>query len=238
MGKVILVCSGKGGVGKTTFAVNLSAVCARQGMRVLLLDLNMGRRNADIYLGMEDSILFDLGDVISGRCRLDRAIVSHSECEGLYLLSCPQYREIEGFGAGHVKALYTVLKEKYDLVIVDCPVSIGSRLRAIATGADAALILTIPDHSSIRSTEALCEKLESLGVPRQYYAINRMDKQYSGIEGIPSLSYITKTIRIPLVGIVSEEPAIHISNNAGYPVAMAQGTDMSIRFAEIASRLL
>ena len=152
MGKVILVCSGGGGTGKTTFAVNLSSVYARQGKNVLLLDLNMGRRNADIYLGMEDSILFDLGDVISGRCRLEKAIVSHSECDGLHLLSCPQYREIEGFKEGHAKALYNVLRERFDIVIVDCAVSVGKRLRTAAAGADAALILTIPDHSSVRST--------------------------------------------------------------------------------------
>ena len=237
MGKIILSCSGSGGTGKTTFAVNLSVAAARQGLNVLLLDLNMGRRNADIYLGMEDRILFDLGDVVSGLCKLDKAIIHHDLCPGLSLLSCPQYREIDGLSPGHVKALYNVLRNRFDVVIVDCPVSVTGILRTFACGADAALMLTVPDHSSVRNTEALCEKLEELGVSERYYAINRIDRQYSDSDNIPGINYITRSINAPLVGMVSEEPGIHISNNSGIPAALADGSDIARRFADIASRI-
>ncbi len=238
MGKVVLVCSGKGGVGKTTFAVNTSIAAASRGLKVLLMDLNMGRRNIDIYLGMEDRILFDLGDVMSGLCALDRAIIDYDLCPGLSIIACPQYREIDGIRPGHLHALYERLRDLYDLIVVDCPVSLGGILRTVANGADSALIITIQDYSSVRNADALNEKLESIGVAKRCYAINRMDKQYSGSESIPGLSFITKSLQIPLVGIVSEEPAIHLANNSGCPVALEAGSDMQQRFAQIAARIL
>ena len=237
MGKVILSCSGSGGTGKTTFAVNISVAAAKQGLKVLLLDINMGRRNADIYLGMEDRILFDLGDVVSGLCRLDKAIISHDLCPGLSLLSCPQYREIEGISAGHVNALYNALRARFDLVVVDCPVSVTGVLRIFASGADAALMLMVPDYSSLRNTEALCEKLEEIGVEERYYAINRIDRQYTESDNVPGINYITRSVNAPLVGMLSEEPIIHISNNSGIPVALADDSDTARRFADIAARI-
>ena len=238
MGKVILVCSGSGGAGKTTFAVNLSVALAKKGQRVLLFDINVGRRNADIYMGMEDRILFDLGDVMSGLCSLDKAIIPYDLCEGLYILSCPQYREIEGFGPGHVKALSEALKKRFDHIITDCPVSLGGTLRTFSAGADAALILTVPDHASVRNADALSEKLAFLGVEKRFFAINRIDKQYSGSETIPGVNHIAKTLPIPLIGMVSEDPSIHLANNSGYPVAMDASCDMARRFSAMADRLI
>ena len=237
MGKVILVCSGSGGAGKTTFAVNLSVALAAKGKRVLLFDINVGRRNADIYLGMEDRILFDLGDVMSGLCSIDKAIIPYDLCEGLYILACPQYREIEGFGPGHVRALTDVLKRRFDYVITDCPVSIGGTLRTFSAGADAALILTVQDHASVRNADALSEKLACLGVEKRFFAINRIDRQYSGSESIPSVNYIARTITVPLVGMVTEDPSINIANNTGFPVAMDPSCDMARRFSAMADRL-
>ena len=238
MSKVILVCSGSGGAGKTTFAVNLSVALAKKGLRVLLFDLNVGRRNADIYLGMEDRVLFDLGDVMSGLCSLDKAIISYDLCEGVYILSCPQYREIDGFSSGHVKALYTALKQRFDIIVADCPVSLGGVLRTYSCGADAALMLTVQDHASVRNCEALSEKLAALGITERYFAINRIDKSYSGSDSIPGINYIAKTIQVPLVGMFTEDPSIHICNNSGSPVAMNEGSDMARRFANMADRIV
>ena len=238
MGKVVLVCSGSGGAGKTTFAVNLSVALAKKRQRVLLFDINIGRRNADIYMGMEDRILFDLGDVMSGLCTLDKAVIPYDLCEGLFILACPQYREIEGFGPGHEKALFEALKKRFDYVITDCPVSLGASLRTFSSGADAALILTVPDHASVRNADALSEKLASLGIEKRYFAINRIDKQYSGSDCIPGVNYIARSITIPLIGMVSEDPAINIANNSGCPIAMDASCDMARRFAAMAERLV
>ena len=237
MGKVLLCCSASGGSGKTTFAVNLGVAYAKQGLKVLLLDLNMGRRNMDIYLGLEDRILFDLGDVMSGLCRLDKAIIPHDLCPGLHLLSCPQYREISGFGAGHAKALYTKLRDKFDIIIVDCPVSLGSVIRTVSNGADAALMIVSPDFTCVRNTEALTEKLVSIGIEKLYYAVNRINEELSSDSSVPSLSFISKTLQIPIVGMVSENSDIHRSNNSGCPIAMDETCDMGRRFSSMATRL-
>ena len=237
MGKVLLCCSASGGSGKTTFAVNLGAALAQRGFKVLLADLNMSRRNIDIYLGIEDRILFDLGDVMSGMCRLDKAIISHDICKGLYILSCPQYREIEGFGPGHAKALYSKLKADFDYVIIDSTVSMGSFLRTVSNGADAALMIVSPDYVSVRNTEALAEKLVSLGVDKLCYAVNRMNEVFISDESVPSLKFITKTLSLPLIGIVSESADIHRANNSGCPIAVDKDSDMGRRFAQMAERL-
>ena len=238
MGKVLLCCSAAGGSGKTTFAVNLGAALAQRGLKVLLADLNMGRRNVDIYLGIEDRILFDLGDVMSGLCKLEKAMIPHDLCSGLYVLSCPQYREIEGFGPGHAKALYTRLKEDFDYVIVDCTVSMGSFLRTVSNGADAALMIVCPDYVSIRNTEALAEKLLSLGVERLFYAVNRMSEAFVSDRSVPSLIFITRTLSLPMIGIVSETAEIHIANNSGCPIATDRYSDMGRRFSQMAERLV
>ncbi|MBR5756558.1 MAG: AAA family ATPase [Firmicutes bacterium] len=238
MGKVLLCCSAAGGSGKTTFSVNLGAALSHKGFKVLIADLNMGRRNVDIYLGIEDRILFDLGDVMSGLCRLEKAIIPHDICRGLYVLSSPQYREIEGFGPGHAKALYAKLRAEFDFVIVDCPVSLGSVLRTVSNGADAALMIVDPDFVSIRNTEALAEKLISLGVDRLFYAVNRISEKYASDSSVPSLTFITRTLSLPLIGIVSETADIHRANNSGCPIAVDTDSDMGRRFAQMAERLL
>lgn len=237
MGKVVLCCSASGGSGKTTFAVNLGAALSLMGYKVLLADLNMGRRNADIYLGMEDRILFDLGDVMSGLCRLEKAIIPHDICSGLSVLSCPQYREIEGFGPGHVKALYEKLKDSFDYVLADCPVSVGSMLRTVSNGADAALLIVDPDFSSVRNTQALAEKLLNLGIDKLYYAVNRINETFAADQSLPTLGFIAKSIQLPLIGIVSETADIHRANNMGCPIAADTESDMGKRFAKIAERL-
>ena len=238
MGKVLLCCSAAGGSGKTTFAVNLGAALSARGFKVLIMDLNMGRRNVDIYLGVEDRILFDLGDVMSGLCRIEKAIIPHDICSGLFLISCPQYREIEGFGPGHAKALYSKLRADFDFVLVDCPVSLGSFLRTVSSGADAALMIVCPDYVSVRNTEALAEKLISLGVEKLFYAVNRMNEKYASESSVPTLTFITRTLSLPIIGIVSETPDIHMANNAGCPIAADIGSDMGRRFAQMAERLL
>ena len=238
MGKVLLCCSAEGGSGKTTFAVNLGAALSQRGFKVLLADLNTGRRNVDIYLGIEDRILCDLGDVMSGMCKIEKAIIPHDICRGLFVISCPQYREIEGFGPGHAKALYTKLKADFDYILVDCPVSLGSVLRTASNGADAALMIVTPDYVSIRNTEALAEKLISLGIEKLFYAVNRMNEKYASENSVPSLTFITRTLSLPLIGIVSETADIHIANNAGCPIAADSNSDMGRRFAQMAERLL
>ena len=218
MGKVILVASGNGGSGKTTFAVNIAAFFAAQGKSCLVLDLNIGLRNADIYMGLENSVIFDLGDVVTGVCGIEKAIVTNYLNPNLSLLSCPHNKEISGFGEGHVKALYSLLRGKFDYILVDAPAGLGTEFCSAASGADSAVIVLLPDFLSLRSADALDKRLEALGVSKRCCILNKVDQSSWGSEYIPGLEDVTRTLHCPLMGVVPYDQNIHIANNSGESV--------------------
>lgn len=236
MGKTIMFASGKGGSGTTTFTVNLGIVLANTGARVLVFDMNIGLRNDDIYLGMEDRILFDLGDVASGLCPLEKAVVAHDSCPGLFLLPCSQCKGISGFSGRHIRALLEQLKEDYDFVLVDCPVSIGKVMEYIAGSADKAVLVVTPDFVSVRNTDAVSKRLESIGMTDRCFVINKITESVIGSE--LSLEWISETMEIPLVGMVSLDENIHLGNNRGVPVVQNGSSYYTKTFIEIAARVI
>ena len=238
MGKVVLVCSGKGGVGKTTLVSNLGVSLAQKGLRTLVLDMNIGLRNDDIYLGMEDSILFDLGDVLSGVCSLEKAIICHDLCRNLFLLSGPQYREIDGFSASHIRTIYAKLKKEFDIILVDCPVVTGLSLVNLTSGADEALVVITTDYASVRNGDAVSRKLAGLGVFTRYHAINMVQQETYKSEGLPDLLFITKSLETPCIGVIPYDVNIHLANNNGYPSALTEGSYLVNSFSEMADRML
>lgn len=238
MGKVVIVASGKGGTGKSTLAVNLAASLAKAGKKVLIADMNVGLRNDDIYLGMENRILFDLGDVTSGICKLDKAIIQHDLCDNLYLLSGPQYRDIEGMTTGHLRALYAKLKKEFDIVFVDCPVISGSQLQYMATGVDDALIVVNQDYVSVRNGDSVNRKLAGIGIFKRSYVVNMLNEDSYDAEGLPDLTFITKNMSADCLGFIPYDPNIHLANNNGTPVVMAGAGYLDKVFGDIAQKLL
>lgn len=238
MGKVVLVASGKGGVGKTTITTNLGLALGKRGARTLILDMNVGLRNDDIYLGLEDSILFDFGDVISGVCRLEKAILRHGLCPNLHLLSCPQFRGIDGLSASHIRALYSKLKDNFDIILVDCPVVTGLTLANISAGADEAIIVVAADYASVRNGDAINKKLESLGIYERVHIVNMIKQEIYNNDRLPSLEDITKALEIPCVGAIPYDLDVHIANNAGVPVALNDGSYLAKTFDDISMRII
>ncbi len=238
MGTSILLVSGKGGVGKSTFAVNLGHTLAAAGAKTLILDLNIGLRNDDIYLGLENLALFDLGDIVSGVCRVEKAVVQSDLQDGLFMLPCTQSKEIDGLSPDHIRLLCDILKKEYDFILIDAPVSVGSALNCAAAGADVSLLIVTPDYTSVRNGDAVDKKLESLGIKKRFYALNRVLPEFIGESGLPDADYLSGIFDIPLAGIVMEDDAIHIGNNMGCPAAMDDDSYISRNFAEIASRLI
>ena len=238
MGTTIAVASGKGGVGKTTLAVNLGYMIADAGAKVLLLDLNFGLRNIDIYLGLENRSVFDLGDVVSGVCRVEKAIVQHDLNSNLYLLTCPQYKEITGFTAAHLQMLCASLKKEFDYIILDVPTGVGEMLSCAAAAADMALVVITPDYVSIRNGDTVDQKLENLGVEKRFYAVNRVTQTEDEDSELPGSEYISRTFGTPLAGIVPEDEAVNLANNSGVPVCSETGSYISRNFARIAARLI
>ena len=234
MGQLFLICSGKGGAGRTTFAVNLAQIYASQGLRTLVLDLNQGLRNADIYMGLESDVIFDLGDVLSGVCRLEKAIAQDSRCENLFLLCCPQYKSIEEYARKRIGELYARLRSEYDMVLIDAPAGCGELLSVIAAGVDRAMIVLTPDYQALRNGDTVDRLLEDLGVSRRCFVVNRVIPALWGNEALPGPEQMTRTMRCRFAGILSEDLHVHLGNNTGVPCASDPGSYLCAAFRKIA----
>lgn len=235
MGQAILFTAGKGGSGTTTFTINTGVILANSGAKVLIWDMNIGLRNDDIYLGLEDSILFDLGDVISGTCSLDKAIIP-SDTEGLFLLPCSQCKGIPGFSQSHIMNLMITLKEEFDYVLIDCPVNVGKTLEFLAGDCDKAVLVVTPDYVSIRNTDAVSRRLEAVTSIDKLIAINRVSEK--GMSELPNPEWILRSIALPIVGVVAEDEAINISNNNGVPIVCSGSGPVVKTFIEITARIV
>ncbi|MBQ9911429.1 MAG: AAA family ATPase [Firmicutes bacterium] len=236
MSKLIMVASGKGGSGTTTFTVNLGVVLANTGAKVLICDMNIGLRNDDIYLGMENRVLFDLDDYLSGVCSIEKAVIPSDCCDNLWLLPCPQCKSMPGLNVQKITPLFQGLKHTFDYILVDCPVSIGRSLEMVAASADVALLITTPDFLCIRNTDAVNGKLKELGVEKRFYVINKVTEE--SLKQEPSLDWISQTLAIPMAGLLSLDPEIHQANNNGTPIVQMGSSYFVKSFIEIAARIV
>jgi len=234
MGQLILITSGKGGSGKTTFAVNLAQIYASGGLKTLVLDLNQCIRNADIYMGLENEVIFDLGDVLSGVCRLEKAIVKDDRNENLFLLCCPQQKSVEEYAKKRLPELYSKLRSSFDIVIIDSPSGFGELFTTVAEGVDRAVIVLTPDHQALRNGDTVDRRLEELGINRRCFVVNRVIPELWGDEALPTLEDITRIMRCKPAGILTEDPAVHIGNNSGTPCASDKDSYLFYAFRKIA----
>ena len=237
MGTVALITSGKGGAGKTTITVNLGATLAQKGARVVLVDFNMGLRNLDIYLGMEDTCLFDLGDVLTGVCKVEKALVHDDRFGRLYMLPCPQFKEINGVTPQHVAGLFAVLKKNFDYILVDMPLGIGSPLENVAQAADLGIVVVTPDYVSLRNADTVDRKLESCGLQKRCFLINQVDLELLRTGNVPGIEQIARGMSTPMAGIVPYDENIHAGNNMGNPVVLASDSYIAKNFNSIALRI-
>ena len=237
MGKVIAVTAGKGGSGKSTFAVNIGAALASRGASTLLLDLNCGERNLDIYMGLESKVLFDLSDVLTGMCGLDKAIVRDDRFKALSLLSCPQYKSINGMTATHIRAITERLRKNYEYIIIDCPGGVGNDFVSAVSSADTALILVTPDYVSVRNSGVVDKRLETLGITRRFLAVNLYDQSLINQGILPDLNLIRNSFQIPFAGTMPFDHSILLGNNDGYPAMCSGNTQAARVFMTIALRV-
>ncbi len=212
MARKIVITSGKGGAGKTTVAINLSAQLAKKGQRVILCDADFGLNNVDVAAGVEHLILYDIVDVIEGRCRAKQALVRHPDCGNLYLLGSSHSAPERYVSPQAVKVVLDTLAPQFDFIIIDCPAGIDEGFhRAVAT-ADEAIVVTTPHISAIRDADKIITLLKSYQLNELTVVLNmvRGDLLLSG--DCLSPKEVTQLLKTPLLGIIPEEYGIYQGN--------------------------
>ncbi|HVI39856.1 MAG TPA: septum site-determining protein MinD [Anaerovoracaceae bacterium] len=238
MGKVILIASGKGGVGKTVFASNAGAKLAQEGYKVVLIDMNMGLRNLDICLGLENKIVYDVADVLTGVCRIKQALIRDRRFPELYLMSAPQNKQKAEITPLHMKVLCNKLKRNFDFIIIDAPAGIDEGLIMAGAGADAAVIVTVPEYAAVRDADALDQVLLEMGIKKRTYVINKVMANLICTGLVPSIAEIAETMRPNMAGIIQYDENIHIAANNGLPIVYKEGTYIEKNFKKILERII
>lgn len=237
MGKAIVIASGKGGTGKTMFAANLGATLARQGHKVVLIDLDTGLRNLDLYLGLENNIVYDVNDVLTGVCRIKQALVKDKSFPGLFFMAASPQKPNGEITPLHIKVLCNKLKEKFDYIIIDSPAGIDDGMAVASGGVDIGVIVVNPEYASLRNAEIVKRTLEEQGVSNIAYVVNKINLELIESGRAPSFEEVTKNIREKIVGIIKEDENIHISTNLGIPIVVMAETYIAKSFEAMADRI-
>jgi len=236
--RIIVVTSGKGGVGKTTVTANLSARLAMEGFKVVAIDADIGLRNLDVVMGLENRIVFNMIDVIEGACKLPQALVRDKRVENLYLLPAAQTRTKDAVTSDQMKELCDSLRGEFDFVLVDSPAGIESGFRNAAAGADEALVVATPEVSSVRDADKIIGLLESFGKTSINLIVNRVRPEMVRSGKMLGVSDVMEILAIDLIGIVPEDDSVVVSTNKGEPLAMTNVSPASRAFEKIAGRIM
>lgn len=235
-GKAIVITSGKGGVGKTTTVANLSYALAAKGKRVVAIDADVGLRNLDIILGLENRIVFHIVDVIKGRCKLKQAMIKHKKTDNLFLLPASQTDEKDVISIEEMKKLIAELKREFDYILIDSPAGIEHGFKTASAAANQAVIVCTPDVSSIRDADRVIGLLQSREI-ETFLLINRISPELVAKGDMLSKDDILDILGIQLVGIVPKDNRILISSNSGNPVVLDEESEAGPAYMRIANRI-
>ena len=235
--RVIVITSGKGGVGKTTTTANIGAALAEKEYKVLLIDTDIGLRNLDVVMGLENRIVYDLIDVIEGRCRISQALIKDKRCQNLVLLPAAQIRDKNDVSTEQMKELIFSLKDSFDYILIDCPAGIEQGFKNAIAAADEAIVVTTPEVSATRDADRIIGLLEAAGIKNPRLVINRLridmvkDKNMLGVEDILEI------LAVKLLGVVPDDENVVISTNKGEPLVYKGDSLAAKAFKNIASRI-
>jgi len=217
MGEVIVITSGKGGVGKTTTTANIGTGLALKGKKVVLLDTDIGLRNLDVVMGLENRIVYDLVDVVEGTCRVKQALIKDKRYEGLYLLPAAQTRDKSAVTPEQMIKLCEELRQEYDFIIVDCPAGIEQGFKNAIAGADRALVVTTPEVSAVRDADRIIGLLEANELRNPKLLINRVRADMVKRGDMMTIDDIIDILAVDLIGVVPDDEKIIVSTNKGEP---------------------
>jgi septum site-determining protein MinD len=237
-GRVIVVTSGKGGVGKTTASANVGTGLARLGYSVVLVDTDIGLRNLDILMGLENRIVYNLIDVIEGRCKLNQAMVKDKRMPNLSLLAAAQTRDKSALDEEKMQDLIGQLRKKVDFIIIDSPAGIEQGFQNAVTAADEAIVVVNPEMSSIRDADRIIGLLETRENVKHYkLIINRMRPAMVRSHDMMDIDDVLEILSIKLLGVVPEDPSIIVSTNRGEPIVLDEQSTAGQAYRNIARRV-
>ncbi|PRX28974.1 septum site-determining protein MinD [Orenia metallireducens] len=236
-GKAYVITSGKGGVGKTTTTANLGTGLAKLGKRVVLIDADIGLRNLDVVLGLENRIVYDIVDVVEGNCRLEQALIKDKRYSSLCLLPAAQTRDKTSVNPEQMVELTDQLREEFDYIIIDCPAGIEQGFKNAIAGADEAVVVTTPEVSAVRDADRIIGMLEAEGVHDPQLIINRVRIDMINRGDMMDIEDMIEILAIKLLGIVPEDEKIVVSTNKGEPVVLLENTRSGEAFWNITRRI-
>jgi septum site-determining protein MinD len=237
MAKVITITSGKGGVGKTTSTANLGTALAGLGNKVVVVDADIGLRNLDVVMGLENRIVYDLVDVIEGNCRLRQALIKDKHEAELYLLPAAQTRDKDAVTKEEMIELVDQLREEFDFVLIDSPAGIESGFKNAIAGADEIIIVTTPEVSAVRDADriiGLCEAYEK-GQPR--LILNRLRPKMVRSGEMMSVEDVLQILAIDLIGIIPEDEDVITATNKGEVLVLDKNSQTGKYYIDIARRI-
>lgn len=218
MGEVIVVTSGKGGVGKTTTTANVGTGLAKLDKKVILIDTDIGLRNLDVVMGLENRIVYNLVDVIEGNCRVKQALIKDKRYPNLYLLPSAQTRDKTAVTPEQMRKLADELREEYDYILMDCPAGIEQGFKNAIAGADRALVVTTPEVSAVRDADRIIGLLEANDMKQTHLIVNRLRPDMVKRGDMMSSDDVVEILAIGLIGVVPDDENIVISTNQGEPL--------------------
>ena len=236
--RVITITSGKGGVGKTTTTANLGTALALQGKRVAVVDSDIGLRNLDAVLGLENRIVYDLVDVVEGQCRLRQALIKDKRVPELYLLPAAQTRDKNAINSVQMEQLCHQLRAEFDFVIIDSPAGIEQGFRNAIVGADEIIIVANPEMASVRDADRIIGLVEAAGKSEPRLILNRLRPEMVKRGDMMDVADVLEVLGIDLLGIIPEDEMIIIATNKGEPIVYEKRARAGRAYLNAAQRIM
>jgi septum site-determining protein MinD len=235
--KVITITSGKGGVGKTTATANIATALAVDGARVVCIDADIGLRNLDVVLGLENRIVYDLVDVVEGRCRLRQAMIRDKRLPNLFLIPAAQTRDKTAVSPSDMVRLIDELREESEWVLIDSPAGIERGFRNAIAPADVVVVITNPEISAVRDADRIIGLIEAEEKGPARLVLNRLKPEMVQREDMLSPDDVVELLAVELIGIVPEDENVILSTNRGSPIVLDGKSQAGKAFRNIAARL-
>lgn len=238
-GRVIVITSGKGGVGKTTTNANIGTALARAGKKVVMIDTDLGLRNLDLLLGLENRIVYTIVDVVEERCKLKQALVKDKKNPNLCLLAAAQTRDKTAVTEEQLKNICEELKKDFDFILVDCPAGIEQGFQNAVAGASEAIVVTTPEMSAVRDADRIIGLLESKEEIKSYkLLINRVRPNLIKSNDMMSVEDVVEILSAQLIGIIPEDTGIITSTNKGEPIVNDEKSLAGRAYNNVAKRII